>query len=71
MCQPSMLNAISENLKSQLRSGLQATRKTIDEASLSFDFQVGIFANREDNQITWDPSESNATLDGLNWFRLR
>lgn len=41
------------------------TTKLLDGNSPSFDFQVGLFADPLDNQITWNASESNATLDGL------
>ena len=41
------------------------TTKLLNGESPSFDFQVGLYGAAEDNRITWDPSENNATLSGL------
>ncbi len=41
------------------------TTKLLNGESPSFDFQVGLYGAAEDNRITWDPSENNATLAGL------
>ncbi len=41
------------------------TTKLLNGESPSFDFQVGLYGAAEDNRISWDPSENNATLGGL------
>lgn len=41
------------------------TTKLLDGNSPQFDFQVGLYGDATDNRISWDPSENNATLDGL------
>ncbi|MFN8791497.1 MAG: flagellin [Bdellovibrionales bacterium] len=41
------------------------TTKLLDGQSPSFDFQVGLYGESEDNRISWDPSINNATLSGL------
>ena len=41
------------------------TTKLLNGEAPSFDFQVGLYGAAEDNRITWDPSENNATLSGL------
>ena len=41
------------------------TTKLLNGESPSFDFQVGLYGAAEDNRISWDPSENNATLSGL------
>ncbi len=42
------------------------TTKLLNGESPSFDFQVGLYGDAEDNRISWDPAINNATLDGLN-----
>lgn len=63
------LNNEVQQLKSEMdriaKVTTWGTTKLLDGNSPSFDFQIGIFANPEDNTITWNPSETNATLDGL------
>lgn len=42
------------------------TTKLLNGESPSFDFQVGLYGDADDNRISWDPAINNATLDGLN-----
>ncbi len=46
------------------------TTKLLDGNSPQFDFQVGLYGDATDNRISWDPSENNATLDGLDLSSL-
>lgn len=46
------------------------TTKLLDGNSPQFDFQVGLYGDATDNRISWDPSENNATLDGLDLASL-
>jgi flagellin len=41
------------------------TTKLLNGESPTFDFQVGLYGDSTNDRITWDPSENNATLDGL------
>ncbi len=41
------------------------TTKLLNGDSPSFDIQVGLYGDAEANRITWDPSDNNATLSGL------
>ena len=41
------------------------TTKLLNGESPSFDFQVGLYGDAEDNRISWDPAINNATLSGL------
>ena len=41
------------------------TTNLLDGSSPSFDFQVGIYNNAEEDRISFDPSGNNAALDAL------
>lgn len=41
------------------------TTKLIDGSGTSFDFQVGIFNNQAEDRISFDASQTNATIDAL------
>lgn len=63
------LNKEVQQLKSEIDRIANVTTwgstKLIDGNSPQFDFQVGLYGDATDNRISWDPSENNATLDGL------
>ena len=63
------LNNEVQQLKSEMdriaKVTTWGTTKLLDGNSPTFDFQVGLFADPEDNTITWEPSDTNVTLGGL------
>lgn len=63
------LNKEVQQLKSEIDRIANVTTwgstKLLDGNSPQFDFQVGLYGDATDNRITWDPSESDATLEGL------
>lgn len=63
------VNKEVQQLKSELNRIANVTTwgktKLLDGQSPTFDFQVGLYGEGDDNRISWDPSSNNATLSGL------
>ena len=64
-----MLNKEVQQLKSEVQRIASVTTwgttKLLDGSSPSFDFQVGLFNNAEEDRITFNAGENVATLDAL------
>lgn len=56
------LKAETQRIASSTKWG---TTNLLDGSSPSFDFQVGIYNNAEEDRISFDPSGNNAALDAL------
>jgi flagellin len=65
----SFLNKEVQQLKEEMQRIASVTTwgstKLIDGSGTSFDFQVGIFNNEVEDRISYDASQTNATLDAL------
>ncbi|MCK6598637.1 MAG: flagellin FliC [Bdellovibrionaceae bacterium] len=68
------LNKEVDQLKSEVQRIASVTTwgktKLLDGSTPSFDFQVGIFNNSEEDRITFDASQNVATLDALGLAEL-
>lgn len=65
----SFLNKEVQQLKEEMQRIASVTTwgstKLIDGSGTTFDFQVGIFNNQSEDRISFDASQTNATLDAL------
>lgn len=63
------LNKEVQQLKEEMQRIASVTTwgstKLIDGSAATFDFQVGIFNNQEEDRISFDAGQSNATLEAL------